>query len=95
IDAIGHTDSQIHIIEITRVAGLKAVGQLLSYPLLYCLTFKPLRPVRSVLVCHTLETDIEPMILANHIICYYCGPAPPQDASNQASQPTTPPKQSP
>ncbi len=95
IDAIGYTPSEIHIIEITRVAGLKAIGQLHTYPLLYALTFKPLRPIRPVLVCGSLETDIQPIIDASRILCYYClSDSPPHDL-NQPSQPTTPTKQSP
>ncbi len=95
IDAIGYTTSEIHIIEITQVAGLKAIGQLFTYPTLYALTYKPLKPIRSVLVCETLETDIEPILANSTFIRYFVHPAPPHDDSNQPSQPITPTKQNP
>jgi len=68
IDAVGRTASEIHIIEITRSAGLKAVGQLVAYPLLYSLTYHPTQPLVKVLVCETIQTDILPAIIAQDIL---------------------------
>lgn len=62
IDCVGHSRGLITVIEITTSAGFKAIGQVLSYPLLYTLTYTPNFPVRSLLVCETMQSDITPVI---------------------------------
>lgn len=62
IDAIGYTPNRIDIIEITRLADLKAIGQLLAYPLLYRETFGPSVPVHTILVAEELHTDIKTVL---------------------------------
>ena len=57
IDAIGHHPTHIAIIEITRVAGFKALGQLTAYPLLYTMKYKPDLPLKSILVAQEVQTD--------------------------------------
>ena len=59
IDAIGYSANLITLIEITRLADLKAIGQLVGYPILYNITYRPRLPVRMLLVCEKLHTDIE------------------------------------
>ncbi len=72
IDAVGHAVDHIDIIEITQRAGLKALGQLAGYPLLYALTFKPTLPLRQVLVAAELGTDmVEIFSLANLTVFLY------------------------
>lgn len=62
IDAIGFSPGRIDIIEITRLADLKAVGQLMAYPLLYTQTFGPSVPLHTILVAEELHTDIKPVL---------------------------------
>ena len=62
IDVVGHTDDAIMCIEITGHAGLKAIGQLVAYPLLYAETFKPTKPVLPLLVCAQLHPDVKPVL---------------------------------
>lgn len=62
IDAVGYTPNFIHIIEITRVASLRAIGQLTSYPLLYEATYQPDRPLIPLLVAEQIGTDLIPVI---------------------------------
>lgn len=62
IDAVGYTAAQVTLIEITRLADLKAIGQLVSYPILYGITYRPRLPVRMLLVCEKLHTDIEHVV---------------------------------
>ena len=57
IDAVGYTQAGIYIIEITRRAGLKAIGQLESYPLLFKDKFNPRAKVIPYLVCEELKSD--------------------------------------
>ena len=70
IDAVGHTADAIAIIEITKLAGLKAVGQLITYPILYAKTFNPTKPLIPILVTAELSPDIIPVLKA-HNITYY------------------------
>lgn len=67
IDAVGYSPRRITIIEITRLAGLKAVGQMITYPILYRHTFAPTKPLHSLLVCEYLNPDIEPALRLHHI----------------------------
>ncbi len=62
IDAIGFSPGRIDIIEITRLADLKAVGQLLAYPLLYQQTFRQTPSTHTILVAEELHTDIATVI---------------------------------
>jgi len=67
IDAVAHTPTEITVIEITTEAGLKALGQVTAYPILYRQTYNPTLPVRALLVCETLETDVEPALKQHNI----------------------------
>ncbi len=58
IDAVGHTAQAITVIEITKRAGLKAIGQLMVYPILYQQSFEPTVPIKVLLVAEELNTDI-------------------------------------
>jgi len=75
IDAIGYTTSEINIIEVTRLADLKAIGQLNAYPLLYTKTYKPTLPLHTILVCEEIHTDIE-TILATMPVEVWVSPSP-------------------
>jgi len=59
IDAVGHRTGEIDIIEIAPRAGIKAVGQMQIYPLLYMQTFHPIQKLNCVLVARELSGDIE------------------------------------
>jgi len=62
IDAIGFTTNLISIIEITRLADLKAIGQLKAYPMLYTQTYNPITPLHTILVCEEIHTDIDTIL---------------------------------
>jgi len=62
IDCVAHTPTEITVIEITHSAGFKALGQITGYPILYALTFPPLLPIKPLLVCGELQSDIKPII---------------------------------
>lgn len=62
IDCVAHTPTEITVIEITHSAGFKALGQITGYPILYALTFSPLLPIKPLLVCGELQSDIKPLI---------------------------------
>lgn len=62
IDALRVTPTQIHIFEITQSGGLKALGQLIAYPVLVKAEFPDNRPVIRHLVCRKLQPDIQPAL---------------------------------
>jgi len=79
IDAVAYMPDQIWTIEITKHAGLKALGQLIAYPILFTLKYNPLLPVQPVLVCEDLITDMEIVYAALEMPVYASGPKPTQN----------------
>ena len=75
IDAVGYAPDRIYIFEITQEAGLKALGQLSAYPILYERTFAPDRPLSPIVVCRSFATDAQPAYTRAGI-GFYLIPAP-------------------
>jgi len=59
IDAVVQFEGRTLIIEITRRAGLKAVGQLITYPLLYAIKYPQATNITPLLVAEELLPDTE------------------------------------
>ncbi|MBD3320256.1 MAG: hypothetical protein GF350_04085 [Chitinivibrionales bacterium] len=51
IDVVEHYPDKILILEIKPVADLKALGQMLIYPELYSIHYKPNKPVAPMVIC--------------------------------------------
>lgn len=66
IDAVGYTNNEITLIEITCSAGLKCIGQMETYPILYQQTYKPNLPIKTLLLAETIQADIEPILIARN-----------------------------
>lgn len=62
IDCVAHRPTDITVIEITHSAGFKALGQVTGYPVLYAMTFPPLLPIKPLLVCGEIQSDIKPIL---------------------------------
>lgn len=62
IDCVAHRPTDITVIEITHSAGFTAVGQIAGYSTLYSLTYFPTLPVKSLLVCGEIQSDIKPIL---------------------------------
>jgi hypothetical protein len=60
IDAVGYTDRDITIIEISMAAGLATLGQLTAYPHLFQTTYNPTLPLKLLLVCRRFQDDVQP-----------------------------------
>ncbi len=75
IDAVYRQPHLITVVEITRLAGMKAIGQLTTYPILYQKTFFPFLPIRALLVCEELLPDIQ-VVLDERAIDYNILPDP-------------------
>jgi len=58
IDCVAHRPTDITVIEVTHSAGFKALGQIYGYPVLYKLTFSPVLPVKPLLVCGEIQSDL-------------------------------------
>lgn len=59
IDVLAEKEDEIWIIEVTSRPGLRAVGQLATYLVLWLEDPKPAKPAKTVLVCEQLDPDIE------------------------------------
>jgi len=62
IDAIGHNATGITIIEISNNPGLTQIGQLTAYPTLYKLTYHYTKPIKTLLVAASLQSDLLPVL---------------------------------
>lgn len=62
IDAIAHKGSVRILIEITHHLGLKALGQIHAYPVLYRQKYPGTYTLQSLIVAGELGTDIHPVI---------------------------------
>ncbi len=67
IDAVVTLPGKILIIEITTLADMVAVGQMILYPILYQQTYNPIWPIEPLLICERLGSDIEPALRAAEI----------------------------
>ena len=57
IDAIGYHKDHLGLFEVTRTAGLKALGQLIAYPVLYQLKYNPELAIKPILIAEDMQTD--------------------------------------
>ena len=70
IDAIGYTATAIYLIEITKHAGMKALGQLTAYPTLFRLTYPTTLLIIPLLVAQDFTTDCQ-IVFDMHDIAYW------------------------
>ena len=70
IDVVGHHHDRIDIIEITPYAGVKAIGQLTVYPVLYNYSYKPQKRLQPVLITHDISPDIADSLSLLSVIVY-------------------------
>jgi hypothetical protein len=59
IDAVGEKKNEIWIIEVASSPYLRAVGQCLSYGFLWAEDPKINKPVKTILVCPYIDSDLE------------------------------------
>lgn len=62
IDAIAERTNEIWIIEVASSPYLRAVGQCLTYQFLWNLDPKINKPVKVVLLCYFLDSDLEKVL---------------------------------
>lgn len=58
IDVLIEQPDLFTIIEITTTASLKAIGQLAVYRHLFMLDRQPTKPVKTILVCSSMDPDL-------------------------------------
>jgi hypothetical protein len=59
IDVVAETKDSIWIIELKPRGGMSAVGQLLAYEVLYNIKFKPIKPLKKVMMCERMAPDLD------------------------------------
>lgn len=69
-DAIAELNDEVWIIEVSADPGLRAIGQLLSYRVLWLRDPKVMKPEKMVLVAATLEDDFLDVATTYGIQCY-------------------------
>ena len=62
IDVIAEKKSQLDIIEVASAPYIRAVGQCLTYPFLWNLDPKISKPIRMVLLCYYIDSDLEQVL---------------------------------
>ena len=67
IDAVGHKDGIETVIEITHSLGLKAIGQIVAYPILYVETFNPEKMPHVLIVAGSMQSDVAGPLAAMEI----------------------------
>jgi len=75
IDAIGEKENELWIIEVASSPYLRAVGQMLTYHFLWDLDPKINKPVKDVLLCYYLDSDLE-KVLKHHKVEVLTIPSP-------------------
>jgi len=75
IDAIGEKENELWIIEVASSPYLRAVGQMLTYHFLWDLDPKINKPVKDVLLCYYLDSDLE-KVLKHHRVEVLIIPSP-------------------
>ncbi len=67
IDAVGYVDNETHIFEVKPRIGTSALGQLLSYRLLYQLKHPQVSTIKLFVVTETVNEDEKKVYSANNI----------------------------
>jgi hypothetical protein len=67
IDAIGEKKNEIWIIEVASSPYLRAVGQMLTYHFLWDLDPKINKPVKDVLLCYFIDSDLRKVLEHNGV----------------------------
>jgi hypothetical protein len=67
IDAIGEKKDEIWIIEVASSPYLRAVGQMLTYHFLWDLDPKINKPVKDVLLCYFIDSDLRKVLEHNKV----------------------------
>lgn len=62
IDVVITTDDLITVVEVKKLAGWTAIGQMLGYPVLFQAEFNPQLPVQGLLVCESMTLDTQTIL---------------------------------
>lgn len=67
IDVVGETEDSIFLFELKRRGGSEALGQLLTYKHLYQVRYEPTKPIKLVLVCHSVDMGMSNIFHAHEV----------------------------
>jgi hypothetical protein len=71
IDALGELKDELWLIEVAERPGLRAIGQLQTYVVLWFDDPKINKPIKPVLVCRSLDADLERTMNAYGVLLRY------------------------
>lgn len=69
-DAIAELEDEVWIIEVSSDPGLRAIGQLQSYRVLWIRDPKILKPEKLILIAATIESDLLDVATTYGMQCY-------------------------
>lgn len=67
VDVMAETEKEIHVIEVTTRAGIRALGQALLYSYLYDKTGPFSKPRTTMLVCDYADPDVEALAIQSGV----------------------------
>lgn len=70
IDVLARRKGELHVIEITRAIGFRAIGQAMVYPLLLAVDLQTRTPITPILLSREIETDIN--LALDALGLHYC-----------------------
>jgi len=73
IDVVAERDGEVWIFEVKPDAGLSAIGQVLSYRVLYKQHFREERPIKLAIVTTRVDDDIREVAKEYGIVVYELG----------------------
>ena len=73
IDVVAETKEEVWIVEVKPIANMSALGQVLSYSLLYEEERHPAKPIRRVVICQEIDRDMVKVYQAYDVTAYVVG----------------------
>lgn len=71
IDVVGFRGEEVCLIEVKPIANMRALGQILTYMELYGKDHPELKNVKPIIVCATMEREMEPLFQKYGILIEY------------------------
>ena len=73
IDVIGYKNNDVYIVEVKPNAGSSALGQVLSYKLLYQNEFQISPPAKLMIITDKIQNGYEPIFRSHQIMVHEVG----------------------
>ena len=68
LDVVGYRNEDIVLVEVKPVANMRGLGQILTYEKFFNATYPQTLPVRKMIVCGSVERELDAMFKEHDII---------------------------